>query len=80
VLRDEIVVCLLIGSLAAWGVVHVLLVSALLSRPPRWKGFVALVAPPLAPYWGSRAKLWVRVTLWCATLVTWLVLRLFFAK
>jgi hypothetical protein len=78
--RDEIVVCLLIGSLVAWGVVHVLVVSALLSSPARWKGLVALIVVPLAPYWAARAKLWVRVALWCATLVTWLAVRLFFAK
>jgi hypothetical protein len=80
VLHDEVIVGLLIVSLAAWGVAHVVVVWALLSAPPRWKGFVALVAVPLAPYWGARAGMWVRVAFWCATLVTWLTLRLLFAR
>jgi hypothetical protein len=78
--HDELIVGLLIVSLAAWGVLHVLIVSGLLATPPRWQGFVALVFVPLAPYWGARRGMWVRVVLWCGTLVTWLTIRLLFAK
>jgi len=53
-------------------VAHVTLVIALLRRDPWWHGLVALVVPPLAPYWGYEAKLRKRVTLWVLTLAVYL--------
>lgn len=53
-------------------VAHVTLVIGLLRRKPWWRGLVALVVPPLAPYWGYEAKLRYRVTLWLATLAVYL--------
>ena len=53
-------------------VAHVTLVIALLRREPWWRGLVALVVPPLAPYWGYEEKLRGRVTLWVATLAIYL--------
>ena len=43
---------------------HVTLVVGLAARPPRWRALVALVVPPLAPWWGwtvlrRRSVLWV---------------------
>jgi hypothetical protein len=53
-------------------VAHVSLVIGLLRRDPWWRGAVALVVPPLAPFWGYEARLRGRVTLWVATLVVYL--------
>jgi hypothetical protein len=49
-------------------VAHVTLVIGLLRRRPWWHGLVALLVPPLAPYWGYEAHLRKRVTLWLVTL------------
>jgi hypothetical protein len=54
-------------------VAHVTLVIGLLRRDPWWRGAVALVVPPLAPFWGYEARLRGRVTLWVVTLVVYLV-------
>ena len=53
-------------------VAHVTLVIGLLRRDPWWHGLLALVVPPLAPYWGYEAKLRGRVTLWVVTLAVYL--------
>jgi hypothetical protein len=53
-------------------VAHVTLVIGLLRRDPWWHGLVALVVPPLAPFWGYEAKLRGRVTLWVTSLVVYL--------
>jgi hypothetical protein len=53
-------------------VAHVTLVIGLLRRDPWWRGLVALVVPPLAPFWGYEARLRGRVTLWVVTLVVYL--------
>lgn len=64
----------LIGVLVGLFVVaHVTLVMGLLRRQPRWHGIVALVVPPLAPYWGYEAKLRRRVTLWVVTVAFYLL-------
>lgn len=53
-------------------VAHVTLVIGLLRRTPWWHGLVALVVPPLAPYWGYEARLKGRVTLWLVSLAVYL--------
>ena len=58
-----------VGSLV---VAHVTLVIGLLRRRPWWHGLVALLVPPLAPYWGYEAKLRRRATLWVTSLVVYL--------
>ena len=62
--RDEIVAGLLVLAFAAVVTAHVTLVVGLAGRPPRWRALVALVVPPLGPYWGwdglrRRSVLWV---------------------
>lgn len=54
-------------------VAHVTLVIGLLRRKPWWRGLVALVVPPLAPFWGYEAELRGRVTLWVVSLAIYLV-------
>jgi hypothetical protein len=51
--RDEIVALALIGSLAAWGALHAHIALKVASSS-RWKGVVAFVVPPLAPYWAVK--------------------------
>ncbi len=53
-------------------VAHVTLVIGLVRREPRWRGLVALLVPPLAPYWGYEAQLSKRVTLWVVSLTVYL--------
>ena len=49
---------------------HVVLAYRLVSDArPRWRGFVALVIPPLAPIWGYREGFRRTSTLWLAALV-----------
>jgi hypothetical protein len=53
-------------------VAHVTRVIGLLRRRPWWRGLVALVVPPLAPFWGYEAALRGRVTLWVVSLAVYL--------
>jgi hypothetical protein len=69
----DYVLLALIGAAVGLNLVaHVTLVIGLLRRDPWWRGLVALVVPPLAPYWGYEAKLRRRVTLWVLSLAVYL--------
>jgi hypothetical protein len=65
---DAAIYLWIVTSFAGLATVHVTLVLGLLARTPRWRGLVALVVPPLAPYWGFLEGLRVRGVLWVATL------------
>jgi hypothetical protein len=56
-------------SLAAFAVVHFALLVALLRQTPRYRALVALVVPPLAPYWGWQVGAKRRVNVWALSLV-----------
>jgi len=56
----------LVGSFAILCTAHLALALGLTLKKPRWKGPLALVLPPLAPYWGYGAKMRVRAVLWVA--------------
>ncbi len=49
---------------------HVALAALLVARRPRWRALLALVVPPLAPYWGwtEGLKIWSVLWLFSATL------------
>lgn len=64
--RDEIVSLGLVGAFALLVTAHVMLVTGLAARPPRWRAIVALVAAPLAPWWGLRVGMRRRAALWLA--------------
>jgi hypothetical protein len=53
--------CLSLGLLAAS---HVALVAGLFERGPRTRALLALLLPPLAPFWGLRERLGLRTGLW----------------
>jgi len=42
---------------------HLVIVARLFGQSPRWRAAVALLVPPLAPFWGAQAalKLWCRL-------------------
>lgn len=74
--RDELHGALLVLAFAVFVTTHVTLAYGLSSQKPRWHALVALLVPPLAPYWGWRA-LRVRSVLWGATLAVYAVLLAF---
>jgi len=58
---------------AALVTVHVMLAIGLSRRVPRWRGPVALVVAPLAPWWAWGEKMRVGVTLWVVFGVAYLI-------
>jgi hypothetical protein len=66
---DHVVLVLLVVSFASLVTVHVALAFGLAMRRPRWRGAVAFLLPPLAPYWGMR----VRSLLWLIALASYVV-------
>jgi hypothetical protein len=64
VTRDMVVLVALVAAFATLVTVHVTLAFGLLRRRPRWHAAVALVVPPLAPWWGWRAGMRVRTGIW----------------
>jgi hypothetical protein len=71
--RDELVAGALVVSFAVVVTTHVLLVVGLAGRTPRWRALIALVVPPLAPYWGWHG-LQRRAVVWIASAVAYAVL------
>ncbi len=71
--RDGVVMVVLIVAFAALVTVHVALALGLARRPPRWRGLVAFLVAPLAPFWGWRAKMHVRGALWIVAAGVYLV-------
>jgi hypothetical protein len=66
----------LVTSFALLVTAHVALAVGLCARKPWWHGPVALVVPPLAPYWGYEARMRVRAVLWLVGLSLYVVARL----
>jgi len=61
------------SALAVFLAAHVALVAGLARRRPSWRAVVALLVPPLAPWWGYRAGLRVATIAWCAALALYAV-------
>jgi hypothetical protein len=64
VTRDAVVLAVLVAAFATLVTVHVTLALGLVRRSPRWRGAVALVVLPLAPWWGWRAGMRARAAIW----------------
>jgi hypothetical protein len=60
---------------AAWFTDHVALVVGIGRRGPWWRGLLAFVVVPLAPFFGWLARLRVRSVLWVALVVAYAALR-----
>jgi hypothetical protein len=78
-MRDEAIVALLALSFAALVTVHASSLLGLAARAPRWHAFVALLVPPLAPYWAARSRMRLRAGLWIGSLAVYVVV-LFLAR
>jgi hypothetical protein len=61
------------SALAVFVVAHVALVAGLARRRAWGRAVVALLVPPLAPWWGYRAGLRVATIAWCAALALYAV-------
>jgi hypothetical protein len=72
-MRDEIVLGALLVAFATLVTVHVTLAIALSRRAPRWRGPVALIVAPLAPWWAWREGMRLRCGLWGAAALTYAV-------
>lgn len=66
----------LVGSFALLVTMHVAIAAGLTLKPPRWRGLLALLVPPLAPYWGMRERMRRRTALWVVSLMVYIVARL----
>ncbi len=76
-MADWVVVIALIVTFAGFVTTHVALSALLLlSHKPRWRGLVALVLPPLAPFWGYIAGRRKLVVLWVALLAGYTIARI----
>ncbi|MBX3263472.1 MAG: hypothetical protein KIS78_31140 [Labilithrix sp.] len=73
-MKDTVVVALLVVAFALVITTHVALALGLAKRQPRWRGAVALVVPPLAPYWGWQEHMRKRVALWAGGLLLYVIM------
>jgi hypothetical protein len=60
-------------ALVAFAVAHVTLVVGLAKRRLWWRALLALVAPPLAPWWGWREGMRARTIAWGAALTLYAI-------
>lgn len=68
---DAVIVATLVASFATLVTVHLSLIYSLLVRRPRWRAAAALLVPPLAPYFGLRARMLVRVAIWIVAVIAY---------
>jgi hypothetical protein len=67
--RDLALTLAVIVAFAGLVTAHVTIAIGLLRRPERrWRAPLALVLPPLAPYFAVGARMWVRASIWVACL------------
>jgi hypothetical protein len=66
-LRDEVVTVALLLVFATFATIHAVLVAGLAARPRRWRAAIALLAVPLAPYWGFKEGMRRLATAWIAS-------------
>lgn len=65
----------LVLSFAVLVTSHVALVYGLTMQRPRWRGPVALLVPPLAPFWGVTARMYLRSAFWLMSLLVYAAIR-----
>lgn len=73
---DVVVLVALVVSFAALVTVHVALAVGLTLQKPRWRGPLALLVPPLAPYWGMEAGMRRRAGLWVTAVCVYALARI----
>jgi hypothetical protein len=60
-------------ALVAFALAHVALVAGLARRAPLWRAIAALVAPPLAPWWGWEVGMHKWAIAWGASLALYAI-------
>jgi hypothetical protein len=65
--RDAIDVGMLVLGFAALVTAHLATLVGLAARRPRWHAPLALLLPPLAPYWAVRQGMLGRAVIWIAS-------------
>ena len=70
---ELVVLCVLVASFALLITAHVALSVGLALRPPRWRGPLAFVVPPLAPWWGAQARMRLWSLIWVSSLAIYVV-------
>ena len=73
---DIAIVITLVSAFALLVTAHVALAVGLVLRKPHWRGPVALVVPPLAPYWGLESGMRVRGVVWLAAIALYTAARI----
>jgi hypothetical protein len=73
-MRDALLVGGLLLAFATLVTVHVAIVFGLWQRYPRWHAAVALVVPPLAPYWALRGGMVLRGGIWIGSVILYTTL------
>jgi hypothetical protein len=66
---------LLSGALGLLVTAHVALVAGLFWLRPRWRALLALLVPPLAPYFGWQEKRYVWSGLWLVAGIAYIASR-----
>ncbi len=72
--RDDVIFMTLVIAFATLATAHLTLVAGLAARHPRWRALVALVVPPLAPWWGRAERMYARTVAWLVGAVAYGVL------
>ncbi len=73
-MRDALLFGGLVVAFAALCTVHIAIVWSLAMHHPRWRALVALVVPPLAPYWALRGGMVVRGGIWIGSVILYTTL------
>lgn len=75
-MKDILLVGGLVLAFALLVTVHLTIAFGLLRRRPRWRGIVAFVVAPLAPWFAWREHMRVRATVWTVALVAYAATRI----
>lgn len=71
-MKDALVLVPLLLAFATFVTTHVAIVARLLFRKDdRWRGAVAIIAPPLAPLWALRRGWRGAAVLWIASVIVY---------
>ena len=73
---DLIVILTLSGAFGLLVTAHAVLSVSLMFRKPPWRGVVAFLVPPFAPYWGMEERMRFRSGVWLAALVVYIAARI----
>lgn len=68
-----VVLVALVLAFASFVTAHVALAARLSLRRPRWRGPLAFVVPPLAPYWGAAERMTLTSITWVGSLVVYVI-------